>query len=141
MISLRLPLVAAALALSACAADYDPPATPVALPPEPGKPVLQRETVTVSAFLVGASSSLAELNTARCVIARGGRTVTVTTPMMLSIPVHAGAQAPLDIDCSAQIGPRLARAKLRHLPETAIADPADTATRHYPKQIAIRFRQ
>ena len=139
--SLRLLLVAAVLALSACAADYDPPATPVALPPEPSKPVLQRETVTVSAFLVGASSSLAELNTARCVIARRGQTVTVTTPMMLSIPVHAGAQEPLDIDCSAQIGPRLARTTLRHLPETAIADPADTASRHYPEQITIRFRQ
>lgn len=31
--------------------------------------------------------------------------------------------------------------KLRRLPETAIADPANMASRHYPAQITIRFRQ
>ncbi|SMX36537.1 hypothetical protein [Maliponia aquimaris] len=133
----RAATLAALALLSACAPEHDPPETPVALPPAPGRSVIATETVTVSAFLAGASASLAELNTARCALRRGAQSVAFTTPRNVAIPIHDGPADPLDISCTAAIGPREARTALRHLPLGGTT----SGGRRYPATITLRFKQ
>jgi hypothetical protein len=124
-----------ALLLAACATDYTAPETPLSLPPVPGSAVTGTETISVSAYLVGASASLAELNTARCTLQRGGQKISFTTPVNVSVPIHNGAQSPLDLRCAAQMGPRVARLAQRY----EANDPGSTQL--YPQKINVRFKQ
>lgn len=125
--------------LAGCAENFEAPEAAKALAADQGAQVIRQEVIVVSAAL-RRGSAFAELNAASCVLRRGNSEVQFSTPHKIAVPVAVGAQDPLTVKCTAEIGPRQIAAETRVAPIVGEAKAETTDKRYYPSAILVSFK-
>ncbi|MFW8592695.1 hypothetical protein [Cribrihabitans neustonicus] len=101
--------------------------------------VVGYEVATVrTAFQSG--GAVAEINEADCVLTYNGASTRLKTPHRVRIPIHAGAQQEIGLECRAAIGPAVQTSQRFVQPRLAEVSDGTAPDRIFPDTIGAGFK-
>ena len=139
MIRVGILAALAGMTLAACAPTYEAPEQATEIKPDAGKTILRRETILVQSAFVSAGA-LAQLNKTTCSVRYGKARAVIRTPMKIDVPVYAGTQGTVRLDCMAEIGAANRKVAWDVTPALGRVTSANLPDRVYPEKVAIIFK-
>ena len=125
-------------ALAACTPEYDPPEDVISIQSRSSAPVLRHEAVIIRTGFVS-GGAYTQLPHAQCSLTYHGATTRFTAPRRVQIPVHAGQQESIKLDCQTVIGATSVRSARVLDPKTPVVAQDAKETRIYPKDFGVLF--